>query len=240
MIDFDVEDINNRILDLWEEEFKQETSEKVLVPLLFNNFNKNGLLTIGMNPSFSETGFKSYVKEYTNINQLFTWNSKEETLNKIKNINELDMRSKTPPDGYKPFFKPFWKLMESLGGVNWDHIDLFFYRKTDQQEFLKQPVMIKEKRLTPFAIKQLEIVRDIIRLVNPKIILVANSGASDIFKKHFEKHIVFDKQLGTYTFKLANEKIPIFFSAMLSNGALDKHSYERLKWHMREVLGQNV
>ena len=69
----------------------------------------------------------------------------------------------------------------------------------------------------------------------PKIVIVANAFASDIFQQEFR--CVFDDRFGCHFFKINEKKIPVLFTSMLTGQrALDKGSFLRLKWQIRMIL----
>ncbi|MFZ1291236.1 MAG: hypothetical protein WAR79_14160 [Melioribacteraceae bacterium] len=82
--------------------------------------------------------------------------------------------------------------------------------------------------------KQLDAVIEFIESLNPKIILVINDKASEIYKDSVLFKTSFDIELGTY--KHPKLGIPVFLSGMLSGQrALDNHSNERLIWQIKRV-----
>ena len=59
---------------------------------------------------------------------------------------------------------------------DWTYIDLFFFRETDQKKlelFFKNDIK--------FIVDQLLVTHEIIKFINPKIIVVANMGAANFF-----------------------------------------------------------
>ena len=74
-------------------------------------------------------------------------------------------------------FKDFNTLIsETKYENNWTYIDLFYFRETDQKKIdsiIRNDVM--------FIVEQLRITNKIIKGINPKIIVVANSKASNFF-----------------------------------------------------------
>jgi len=66
---------NNKILDLWSKYYPND--EDVFIPIMLTQLKRNCHLYIGLNPSFSERGFKTIVAgtEYENINptKYFHW-----------------------------------------------------------------------------------------------------------------------------------------------------------------------
>ena len=55
--------------------------------------------------------------------------------------------------------------------------------------------------------------------------------------KYWKNKIIFDDKIGTYKITLNEKSVPVFFSSMLTGQrALDKGSFERLKWHVKNVI----
>ena len=58
--------INNNLDNVWSSNFSN--NEDVLLPLYYSKLKRNCPLFIGMNPSYSKTGFKQIIKNtYTTI-----------------------------------------------------------------------------------------------------------------------------------------------------------------------------
>jgi len=63
-------------------------------------------------------------------------------------------------------------------GVDWEHIDLFFYRERSQKDC--KDLFWKHDQLTPFGREQIELSKRLIAEVDPQVIVVANAFASDV------------------------------------------------------------
>jgi len=73
--------------------------------------------------------------------------------------------------------------------------------------------------------------------VEPRVILVANALASRIFYRilgHKFK-MKFDEDLGCHTIQLNDKTVPTFLASMLTSGAMDRYSSQRLQWHIKKV-----
>ncbi|MDP2668345.1 MAG: hypothetical protein Q8P07_00720 [bacterium] len=221
-------EINKKIIKLWRKQFG--ASENVCAPFLYGNFVQDSLLFIGCNPSFSEKGFRDFLRngnEKLDPKVFFKWANIYANSDNIAKCIEIDRAAFEYYDAY------FKKLKEISNEVRlpWEHADLFLYRQTSQKDF-KQHIMNK-KNLNEFGESQIKIFREVLDAMRPKIIVVANAFASQIFQNEFSKEISFDNAYGWHWFK---NKIPIFFSSMLSGQrALDRGSYERLKWHIGQA-----
>lgn len=171
-----------------------------------DNIEEDALLFIGLNPSNSNT---SSILDYYSLEQ---------------NSNE------------HPYFKKFEDIA-SYCNTNWTHLDMLFIRETEQKQIGK---LLNGIGLE-FICEQLQLSKILIEKSNPKAIVVCNTlsrtflGADKKNGKNIwlDFEFLFDEELGTYRWK----NIPVFFSGMLTGQrALDKGSYERLRWHIKKVL----
>lgn len=231
-----------KVIEIWQQ-FKgikaltEPNKEYRKSPLLPKTIKTNSLLCIGLNPSFTEGNtIQEFEKEIGFYN-----------LNTESNIKDIQ------------YFEKF-RNVANYCNVEWTHLDLFFIRETNQ-DVIKQMTYDE----IPFLTAQLEISFEIIRQSNPKLILVANSLASEFFGKMKQKHAgfdriwqgfdfffendvqrnkesTFDSSIGTYRIPIGGKKIPILFSSMLSGQrAMDIGSFERLKWQIKMILdGKSV
>ena len=130
--------INDKILQIWEEEQPSD-----LVPQFYDeNLNKNALLFIGLNPSFSKKGFERFLKEteYKHIKDFenyFSYNNflqnptqRDEFIRNFINIEEISKNS-------YPFYLTQRRIAEELK-LPYEHIDLFFKRDTNQQNIAEE------------------------------------------------------------------------------------------------------
>lgn len=214
------------------------------------------LLIIGLNPSYSINGWKSIFKKVDN--KIYTQLSPEllkliQHANKKEEIDDdglntyfsysnwrivqkdLHILEKTSFENHQ-YFKQMRTLAEDIYKVKnppWNHLDLYYYRKTKQNELKKLEI-----KYPHFFEKQLNLSKNIIAWLKPKIILVANANACKIFRdKLYQKELKFNGFTGTYELILNNEfKTHVFFSGMLSGQhMLDTGSYKRFNWHIKAV-----
>ena len=128
------------------------------------------------------------------------------------------------------YFKKFIDVSKDAD-MPWSHIDLLFLRETDQKN-VKQ--LMRDKIGHEFLMKQLAVSKEIIELAKPQLIVINNTFARELF----QFKTVFDEQIGTHRIfgNIALEATPVFFTSMLTGQrALDLGSYERLKWHIKQV-----
>ncbi len=127
------------------------------------------------------------------------------------------------PEQYLRYYKPLNELAAKVE-MEWTHWDLFYLQET-KQHTVKQ----FDKNLD----EQFELSMEIIRLADPKMIVVNNAHASGLIYEAMKKPEL-DKAIGTYKFNIHDDfSVPIFFCSMLSGQrAMDTHTKERLAWHI--------
>ena len=211
--------INREIIALCSEQFRSE-EEPVRWPLICPEPAQNGLTVVGCNPALPTTGY--YHVPVFHPNSI--------TDEQIQELVELEIKARK---NY-PYDKPSTKLAEELG-LPLEHVDLFFYRQTDQNDF-RPLVQNADGTLNDFGKRQVDLAVRLIILSRPKIILVANAFAGQVFKTHFGLTKLDDD--GLYWVNLAGNRTPVFLSGMLSGGHLDNHTRERLVWHMKRTLNR--
>lgn len=222
--------INQQILRIWENEYKNDLwtlDNKIKAPLFYpENLNKNSILFISLNPSSSDKLNKIDSKYTENINSFYNEVNKGNIYPKITQIQEIEIKIKKEYS----YFKPFREISEKVA-LEWEHIDLFFKRDTNQKNIESGLKEEKKKKFKFFEEQLLESFK-LIDIINPKIIVVSNSHASGIVKSRlnltFEN---FDDTIGTYIYR---NNIPVFLSGMLKT--LDLYSRERLELHIKEVI----
>lgn len=224
--------INNKLDEVWSSEFTVN-NEEVLLPLYYPELKRNCPLFIGMNPSFSSKGFKQILKEAKyedlNVEEYFKWNN--------RNDRHIAIELSEIAKNRIPFFTRFKNIAEDLGDEkNWEHIDLFHYRHTNQNEFKKKIFQNEStQELNSFGLKQIEIFKEMFSYINPIVVIVANAQASNIFEKTYP--LKFSNDRGHHIIEMNGKHIPVFLCSMLSGQrALDNYSYQRLKWHIKFSL----
>lgn len=221
--------INQAIFKIW-----KDCKISNLVPQFYGSLNPNSLLVVGLNPSFSIKGFRSFLKgskydqHLADLKSFYSFSRISENLNEgafdlfIQDFIEIENISKAK-------YSYYIKIQELVKETNlkWEHIDLFFVRDTKQKELEE---LYKERN--ECLKKQIELSKQLIKLLKPKMIVVANAFASKIMLEHYD--LTWNKAIGT--FKLTDET-PVFLCSMLTGQrALDKGSFDRLKWHLNFVV----
>ena len=222
--------INTKIVDLWNRYFKGRAD--IRAPLFYDKLETNALLFVGVNPSFSSQGFAKVLKgtEYENLNPdtFYQWSHVSSDNKYIEDCIAIDRYSLTK---YKSYFKRIEDISKKVH-VPWYHIDTFLYRETSQKDFLKR--IHQKQKLNNFGIDQLEIFREVLQLMQPKVVVVINAFASKTLRSFFKENLSFDESTGYHTLRLEGVSIPIFFSSYIR--ALDLGSYERLASHIRQAI----
>lgn len=124
---------------------------------------------------------------------------------------------------------------ETLGRTIPSHHDILFIRHTDQNDV---KALMKAENYKDFIEEQILLSRDIIRVADPKLIVVLNATVRDVFRRLFPFNWKddFDDVLGAHMVTV-NRRIPVLFSGMLSGqGALNLGSKRELQWHIQQIL----
>jgi len=252
------------ILNLWKnKKFKRLCK---FYPMLYDKnqlrVGRCRILFIGLNPSYSLSGFQTILKKlyedtgYTldkktrqTVMNYFKHNiSKEKCKHKVNVLHKWNGRVKSTQEKimialqnaairYYSYFELFKQLSSDLNVLEKEiaFIDLFNIRETKAKEIKNEFHKAKNKY---FFQKQLELTIDLINIIEPQIIIVANAFASHIITEKSKISLVefsvnYDEQNPhKSTMKLRSGKsIPIFFSSMLGGQrAMDVFSRDRLLW----------
>ena len=184
-----------------------------------------------MNPSFSVSFIASWLRdsEYRNIDPatFFKWSY----ISSNHDLIDCCIDYENYAYGNHPYFNRPREIANKVG-LDWQHVDLFLYKATNQETFTSR---ITEKG-EQFARDQIELFGQVITKIAPCCLAVINAGASEKLQGYFKDELAWDDECGFHWFR---NKIPIFFSSMLSGQrALDRESYERLKWHICLAVGK--
>lgn len=226
----DVEKINQEVLKLWEQTFDEDAI--ALMPLIYPALKEGTLLFIGLNPSFGERfGFLEDVKfGMREPKKTFQWRNRAKF--DFQNAQQIEFEAKKK----YAYYAKFREIAEEAH-IDWEHVDLFFYRETSQSDF--QEIIFRNKELTEFGKAQLELSKKLIIGLNPIAVVVANALASRIFERQF--NATFDENSGYHTIQISARTVPVFLGSMLTGQrAMDNYSYRRLKWHIKRTIGQKT
>lgn len=227
--------INKRIVKVWKKHYKDNKFEPMFLP----PFKKNGILFVGFNPSSDKDDkIRKEMKKKLKLSEDdLKWKPKRRNIDRY--VRDKVCVTKKYMKDY-PYFAKFKDIAEYID-IKWNHIDLFFHKKTRQKDSKDSKGKIyttkKHDKSTEFRQDQLDISLEYIKKINPKIIVVANAEASKIIKNSILKEDItpLDKRTGYNTIKINNKKVPIFFTSMLTYGHLDNGSFERLRWHIKKA-----
>lgn len=156
----------------------------------------------------------------------------------------------------RSYFKPFSEINQELNNakVNYNgvytHIDLLVFRETKQE---KVDELMRITDGCGFLIEQLEIAKNRLKHISPKVIIVSNAKASELMGKNrffndktgeelgiwMGLNFIFDEEFGAH--KVTNipelENSYFLFTSMLSGQrALDLGSKERLVWQVKRIF----
>lgn len=113
------------------------------------------------------------------------------------------------------------------------HHDLLYVRETSQKYVIDSYMDNKE-----FYDKQLALTKNIIERAHPKMIVIINAKACEVFKSlfDFEHNHTWDVKLGVDIINIAGRMTPVIFSGMLTgSNPLDNGSYFSLRWHVGHI-----
>jgi hypothetical protein len=188
-------------------------------PLCFTDLPENGLVIIGLNPSYRPDAPK--VNADGEIHPI------EFRISEIKDQKKWD--------GYHKGLKTITEQIEHFSKIKdlpWGHVDLFCFRETSSR-------VVKNRIYKDwnFFWAQMEAAKIYIDAMSPKVILTNNAFTSDLILDHWlggAEKAIFDDEIGTFKY---NETTPIFFSGMLSGqSSLDKGNRKRLAWQIGRYL----
>jgi hypothetical protein len=233
-------ELNHRLAQIWQ----RHRSDK-RQPLVYREMDKSCLMFVGLNPSYIVSGqslkvVSGGVDSTIDCDDHYHWKgiqAFEDFLGReLPNIPTRVTES-------APYFKPI-RSISARCGIEWEHIDLFAVRETNQNE-AKRIIGIsgsteKDIVLSDFARDQMEVMFRFIHDLHPKGIVVINALGSSIFQwwcRQVNISLEFADERGFHQIKQGNSLVPVFFSGMLTGQrALDRHSFERLKWHISRAL----
>lgn len=152
------------------------------------------------------------------------------------------------------YFKKFLPIAKACGdAMEWSHLDLLPIRHTEQKD-VEKDVIFKHWEIVEHYLRTVSKV--ILEDAKPKAVVVVNSKARVLLGKDQNEHAEQEKDkkiwMGLkFDFNETNgacyatnsdklKDVPFFFSGMLTRQrALDRGSYERLKWHVAKVVNEN-
>lgn len=229
---------------------------------------KEGILFLGMNPSYSE-GDKSYINKEKDIYGL-TYN--------LNNIKDVSLGFRNDEKINKKYWKPIvdaavritreniemqimqlkQMLQENTGRKKEDierELKRLHYRhkRCDRDlEFCHHDLFFvretnQKKVLSLRAIaEQLKYTINLIEAAAPKIIIVINAGAGNLIREElgtdffgFIPGTSWNEECGVDIVKIGEREVPIIFTGMLSStGRINKGTETTLFWNIRHIARQ--
>lgn len=199
--------MNREILDLW-----RNTESEIrgpYLPILYpENQPRPDILFVGINPSLN----KNYIPLLSTDPNTATKEIEASV------IEEYEKAVQT----YSRYFGRYRTLASRLQ-KSWAHRDLFFFRNTFQDE-VRHHVMERvgrRKVLNIFGKSQIKLFCKIVQSLNPRIIFVANKGASDYLKKNQSRETGYSINgvNGLETYQSDGFCCPIIFDRAFQSGA---------------------
>lgn len=175
---------------------------------IIDNVQKDGLLLVGINPSFDES---------------------------FKDPCEGEV-SDSENGGYQhPYFTKPKKLNEEIGISLFSHVDMFSLRSRPQ--YVVQDI-VNDLDSQEFVKEQLTLFNTIFNGASPSANVVINALASHIIRTGRALGALdYDDVLGVAMYKIGDKRVPVFYSGMLSGAhTIDNGSFDRLIWHIKYVL----
>lgn len=221
------ENLEKKYIAIWEKILVPELNDLILKDFTFQydiDEKNSDLLFLGINPSYKNVVQHNRVYDKTACH---------------------------------PYFDPFKKIKSELEAerfkikdVKWTHLDLLVFRKTNQKYV---DTIIKKFNSIDFIQSQLDIARERIIFIKPKILIVCNTKARELtgYNQHSIKktsnveeygmklEFEFNFEFGSYRITNVPElnDTHVLFSSMLSGQrALDLGSRERMVWQIGRIL----
>lgn len=221
---------NNQAIEIW----KEYGGDNKLAPLLIPKIETSiDVLFVGMNPSHRTNWIENKIKKYQaefgdhTTDTLFYWDEKTIDQNApFLKLIELKARIED-----KQYFGALEKFTRECGLASWTHIDLFLIRETKQNELLKKiGYSEQENYINEFGMKQVNLFKEALDKIMPKLIVVNNATTSVLLSKF----LVGGKDSKTQV-KYKNTKI--FFAGMLSGQrTMDRFSRLRLINEIKQFI----
>lgn len=236
--------VNQRIGKVWQSWARRlrAIDNDLKIPLIYPDLRKRVLLFVGLNPSFSPKGLARMVNNtpYSQVDfgAFYHWDNHEAFVRQMERVLEIERLAR---DNY-PFFRPFGQIAgEAFSGdtSKWEHIDLFFNRETNQKRL--ENTILRNRAMGTLVSAQLDLSKRLIHYVEPKAIIVPNALASDIFKGTLSSEfpLVWNESHGYHLTTLRHKSVPVFLASTLTGQrAMDKGSYERLRWHIKKAINE--
>ena len=235
------DDVNREILRLWYAPEHGLVDRKPLMPLVYPELRGGGLLFVGLNPSFSEKAFRSFLvgSEWEDFDPqtFYAWRDRCDDFD-VHRAQRVEAAALAAYEHYRRFAR----LAASLE-TQWVHVDVFTLRDTSQKAALSQILRGGARELVctnlnGFGRAQLGLCTRLIQRLAPELLVVANAAASRLLVEALDG--TFDEAAGHHVVRLGDRIVPAFFSSMWTQGALDAFSAQRLEWQIRRVYRERA
>lgn len=230
---------NSGLLDIWYTPAFQLNVLKPRMPMVYADLCEGGLVVVGLNPSFSDKAFSSFLAATPlhpfDHSAFYAWRDRREDYDVIT-AAEVERLSLSY---YSDYFGPFASLANHLG-VRWQHVDLFGVRETDDDKAMGWVSSRRSGRvdgfedLNAFGLAQVTWCRDVLNSMKPDAVLVANSRAARILQGAWSAP--FDDQCGHRWLQLGGRRVPVFMSG--SWKYMDVFVSELMRWHLARTLAR--
>lgn len=226
--------INEKVLSIWEKYYKKDEGLLNRLPLQYPDLKeKPDILFISMNPSSADNFFDK--QDTTEDYATFYKYPEKCNSERMKKVIEYEQKARDKYSFYdkmKEFSKNDTFFKYECSSNPWEAIDLFYVRETNQntvKEFLE--------KLSDMKKEMVDVSFQLIRELDPKVIICPNAGVRNIFEERFDLPAAFDYEKGVYNLQIKDKKYPVFFTSMLSGQrALDSGSYNLLRWNVSKFL----
>lgn len=221
------DDINKDLDRLWAE--YSNTAGLKLRPTYLHSKSENSIVFVGINQSFVE----SKIDDTLRIHKIPTTASEFYSVGSNQYCAKLDHTIERHHWMHYPFFDPHRKLSEELGFSDWYHLDAFFVRETDQGK-----IKTLMKKHSEFFRRQFELFCVALARTKPKAVIVLNAFASELIETKFQP--VWSDAHGHHVLTTGGLTCPLFLSGMLTGGATDRYSRQRLFWIIKKALSHEA
>jgi hypothetical protein len=192
----------------------------------------------GINPSFNIAAVSAYANHVNCPLHYFEWTESitdEEVISRMERLRAFEAHARVS----YPYFTYFERFSSDIGvdHASTTHIDVLPLRATNQQELLKALGRHgDQKSVGGFIAAQRSIYAEVLRVLDPEIVLIANASAARWLRD--ELPLVPDTSRRTYRWAAA-PRATFFLSGQLSGGATDEFAWDRLAADIRDVLRAN-
>jgi hypothetical protein len=227
--------LNDQITNLWNkfnvsfDDYLKEVIKRV-PSYLSKPKSNNKILFIGLNPAFQ-------VRNETHknfINYSFSATISQDEINYFTKINEDSKNPEKTKFYYGKYFNLLHNFANKLGEDGFEHCDLFLMRETDSK--IVKEMVEKKGILNEFGIEQLNVLKNHIENLNPKVIVIPNAMAAEYYRQIILQNSNADKEKGVYYTEINNKKIPTILCGSWQYGRLDKYTEAILVRHIKTAI----